>query len=100
MSGRWKTVTVEMRFLADVELICEEVPRHTLCVRSSVLDVKCKEKSIHDVLQMTVREALDVLCAASQSDVPIAGARRGGIGLSKTALDNPARLFREGRRNA
>ncbi len=50
------TVTVEMRFLADVELICEEC-RGTR-YKSSVLDVRYKEKNIHDVLEMTVREAL------------------------------------------
>jgi len=50
------TVTVEMRFLADVELVCEEC-RGTR-YKSSVLEVHYKEKSIHDVLQMTVREAL------------------------------------------
>jgi excinuclease ABC subunit A len=50
------TVTVEMRFLADVELVCEEC-RGTR-YKSSVLDVHYKEKNIHDVLQMTVREAL------------------------------------------
>jgi excinuclease ABC subunit A len=50
------TVTVEMRFLADVELVCEEC-RGTR-YKSSVLDVTYKGKNIHDVLQMTVREAL------------------------------------------
>jgi len=50
------TVTVEMQFLADVELICEEC-RGTR-FKSSVLEVKYHGKSIHDVLQMTVREAL------------------------------------------
>jgi excinuclease ABC subunit A len=50
------TVTVEMRFLADVELICEEC-RGTR-YKSSVLDVQYHGKTIHDVLQMTVREAL------------------------------------------
>src|ERR1700678_2982872 len=50
------TVTVEMRFLADVELICEEC-RGTR-YKTSVLDVHYKEKNIHEVLQMTVREAL------------------------------------------
>jgi excinuclease ABC subunit A len=50
------TVTVEMRFLADVELVCEEC-RGTR-YKSSVLEVRYKEKNIHEVLQMTVREAL------------------------------------------
>jgi excinuclease ABC subunit A len=55
------TVTVEMRFLADVELICEEC-RGTR-YKSSVLDVHFKEKTIHDVLQLTVREALTFFAA-------------------------------------
>ena len=50
------TVTVEMRFLADVELVCEEC-RGTR-YKSGVLDVRYREKNIHEVLQMTVREAL------------------------------------------
>ncbi|MGA8013309.1 MAG: excinuclease ABC subunit UvrA [Candidatus Acidiferrales bacterium] len=50
------TVTVEMRFLADVELVCEEC-RGTR-YKSSVLEVRHRGKNIHDVLQMTVREAL------------------------------------------
>ncbi|MGB8437795.1 MAG: excinuclease ABC subunit UvrA [Candidatus Acidiferrales bacterium] len=55
------TVTVEMRFLADVALVCEEC-RGTR-YKSSVLDVTYKEKNIHDVLQMTVREALAFFAA-------------------------------------
>jgi excinuclease ABC subunit A len=50
------TVTVEMQFLADVELICEEC-RGTR-FKSSVLEVQYRGKNVHDVLGMTVREAL------------------------------------------
>src|SRR5208283_3745026 len=50
------TVTVEMQFLADVELVCEECRGRRF--KSSVLEVLYKGKSIYDVLQMTVREAL------------------------------------------
>jgi excinuclease ABC subunit A len=50
------TVTVEMQFLADVELVCEEC-RGTR-FKSSVLEVRYREKNIHEVLQLTVREAL------------------------------------------
>ena len=50
------TVTVEMRFLADVELVCEEC-RGTR-YKSSVLDVRYRGKNIHETLQLTVREAL------------------------------------------
>src|SRR5690349_20619560 len=50
------TVTVEMQFLADVELICEEC-RGTR-FKAEVLDVRYRGKNIHDVLNLTVREAL------------------------------------------
>jgi excinuclease ABC subunit A len=50
------TVTVEMQFLADVELLCEECRGKRF--KSSVLEVRYHGKNIHDVLQMTVREAL------------------------------------------
>ncbi len=54
-------VTVEMQFLADVELICEEC-RGTR-FKSGVLEVRYREKNIHEVLQLTVREALVFFCA-------------------------------------
>jgi excinuclease ABC subunit A len=50
------TVTVEMQFLADVELTCEEC-RGTR-FKSEILDVKYKGKNIAEVLSMTIREAL------------------------------------------
>jgi excinuclease ABC subunit A len=50
------TVTIEMQFLADVELTCEDC-RGTR-FREEILDVKYKGKSIHEVLQLTVREAI------------------------------------------
>ncbi len=50
------TVTVEMQFLADVELPCEECSGTRY--KASTLEIHYKNRSIHDVLQMTVREAL------------------------------------------
>jgi excinuclease ABC subunit A len=50
------TVTVEMQFLADVELPCEEC--NGTRYKASVLEIKYKGKSIHDVLNLTVKEAL------------------------------------------
>ena len=50
------TVTVEMQFLADVELVCEEC-RGTR-FKSSVLEVRFRDKNIHEVLALTVHEAL------------------------------------------
>jgi len=50
------TVTVEMQFLADIELPCEDC--NGTRYQAKILDVHYKGKSIHDVLQMTVKEAL------------------------------------------
>jgi excinuclease ABC subunit A len=50
------TVTVEMQFLADVELPCEDC--NGTRYQSKVLQVEYKGKNIHDVLQLTVKEAL------------------------------------------
>ena len=50
------TVTVEMQFLADVELPCEEC--NGTRYKPSILEIKYKGRNIHDVLNMTVKEAL------------------------------------------
>ena len=50
------TVTVEMQFLADVELPCEDC-RGTR-YQAKILEVQYKGKNIHEVLQLTVKEAL------------------------------------------
>jgi excinuclease ABC subunit A len=50
------TVTVEMQFLADIELPCEEC--NGTRYKATILDIKYKGKSIYDVLNMTVKEAL------------------------------------------
>ncbi|MGA3350538.1 MAG: excinuclease ABC subunit UvrA [Candidatus Sulfotelmatobacter sp.] len=53
------TVTVEMQFLADVELICEECKGTRY--KAQVLDVRYHGKNIHEVLNLTVKEALKFL---------------------------------------
>jgi excinuclease ABC subunit A len=50
------TVTVEMQFLADVELPCEDC--NGMRYQPRILEVHYKGKNIHEVLQMTVKEAL------------------------------------------
>jgi excinuclease ABC subunit A len=50
------TVTVEMQFLADVELICDECKGARY--KPQVLEVRYKGKNIHEVLDLTIREAL------------------------------------------
>jgi len=50
------TVTVEMQFLADVELVCDDC-RGTR-YKSAILDIKYKGLNIHEVLQLSVSEAI------------------------------------------
>jgi excinuclease ABC subunit A len=50
------TVTVEMQFLADVELVCEECKGARY--KPQVLEVRYRGKNIHEVLNLTVKEAL------------------------------------------
>ena len=55
------TVTVEMQFLADVELLCEDCKGTRF--KQSVLDVKYHGLNIHEVLQLTVKEAISFFSA-------------------------------------
>jgi excinuclease ABC subunit A len=56
------TVTVEMQFLADVELICEECKGTRY--KPQVLEVRYRGKNIHEVLNLTVKEALKFFAEA------------------------------------
>ncbi|MCX6238077.1 MAG: excinuclease ABC subunit UvrA [Bacteroidia bacterium] len=49
-------IKVEMQFMADIHLTCESC--HGKRFKADVLDVKFKEKSIYDILEMTVDEAI------------------------------------------
>ncbi len=51
------TVSVEMQFLADVELVCEECKGTRY--KTGIMDIRYKDRNIHEVLQLTVREAVD-----------------------------------------
>jgi excinuclease ABC subunit A len=56
------TVTVEMQFLADVELICDECKGTRY--KSGILEIKYNGLNIHEVLQLTVREAMTFFSGA------------------------------------
>jgi len=56
------TVTVEMQFLADVELICEECKGARY--KPQVLEVRYRGKNIHEALDLTVKEALQFFANA------------------------------------
>lgn len=51
------TVTVEMQFMADLVLPCEAC--HGTRFKREILEVKYRDKNIHDVLEMTIDEAIE-----------------------------------------
>jgi excinuclease ABC subunit A len=72
------TVTVEMQFLADVELICEECKGTRY--KPQVLDVRYRGKNIHDVLNLTVREALKFFAEAPKVTEKLRSLEEVGLG--------------------
>jgi excinuclease ABC subunit A len=59
------SVTVEMQFLADVNLICEGCNGKRF--KEDVLEVKYNDKSIFDILELTVDDAIEVF--AKKKDI-------------------------------
>lgn len=57
------TITVEMQFMADLVLECEHC--HGKRFKQDVLDVQYKGVNIHDVLEMTVNQAIEFFSAYS-----------------------------------
>ena len=83
------TVTVEMQFLADVELICEECKGTRY--KPTVLDVRYRGKNIHEVLNLTVKEALKFFAEAPKITEKLRSLEEVGLGYlrlgqSATAL--------------
>ncbi len=61
------TITVEMQFMANMKLQCEAC--HGKRFKSDTLEVKFKEKSIYDILEMTVNEAIDFFTAHKEKSI-------------------------------
>lgn len=58
---------VEMQFLADVHLVCESCGGKRF--KEEVLEVKIKDKSIYDVLEMSVDEAIDFFANTDSANI-------------------------------
>jgi excinuclease ABC subunit A len=72
------TVTVEMQFLADVELICEECKGTRY--KAQVLEVRYRGKNIHEVLNLTVKEALKFFAEAPKITEKLRSLEEVGLG--------------------
>ncbi|HCY00870.1 MAG TPA: excinuclease ABC subunit A [Bacteroidales bacterium] len=55
------TIKVEMQFMADVTLVCESCEGKRF--KEDVLEVKYRDNSIYDVLEMTVNQAIEFFSA-------------------------------------
>ena len=60
-------ITVEMQFMADLELECDAC--HGKRFKHDVLDVMFNGKNIYDVLEMTVKEAIDFFGKYGKDDI-------------------------------
>jgi excinuclease ABC subunit A len=72
------TVTVEMQFLADVELICEECKGARY--KPTVLEVRYRGKNIHEVLNLTVKEGLKFFAEAPKITDKLRSLEEVGLG--------------------
>jgi len=72
------TVTVEMQFLADVELICEQCKGTRY--KPTVLEVRYRGKNIHEVLNLTVKEALKFFAEAPKITEKLRSLEEVGLG--------------------
>lgn len=61
------TITVEMQFMADLELTCEAC--HGKRFKNEILEVCFNGKNINDVLEMTVSEALEFFGEHGQKQI-------------------------------
>jgi excinuclease ABC subunit A len=79
-------VRIDMQFLADVYLRCEECGGRRF--RPEVLGVRYKGRSIHDVLEMSIREALQFFSAQPRLKQRLKALDQ--IGLGYLRLGQPA----------
>lgn len=82
------TITVEMQFMADLVLECESC--HGKRFKAETLEVKFHEKSIYDVLQMTVDEAIEFFELHSEKRIVKKLKSLQDVGLGYIKLGQPS----------
>ena len=71
-------VTVEMQFLADIQTRCEACSGRRF--RPDVLDVRYRDRNIHDILQMTVEQAFTFFNGHRRIQQRLNALRQAGLG--------------------
>ncbi|HXE31781.1 MAG TPA: excinuclease ABC subunit UvrA [Terriglobales bacterium] len=71
-------VAVDMQFLADVELVCEEC--NGTRYQAALLEVRLNGKNVHDILQMTVQAAIAFFAGQPKIERPLRLLQEIGLG--------------------
>ncbi|RYD76959.1 MAG: excinuclease ABC subunit A [Sphingobacteriales bacterium] len=79
-------ITIEMQFMADVEVICENC--NGARYKADLLEVTYKEKNISDVLNMTVHDAIEYF--AEHKEIVNAIMPLSKVGLDYLTLGQPS----------
>lgn len=78
---------IEMQFMADIELTCEECGGKRY--RKDVLQVKYRGKNIHDVLEMSVSEAIEFFVDEERITTKLQPLEDVGLGYLKLGQSAP-----------
>jgi excinuclease ABC subunit A len=79
--------TIEMQFMADIELTCEECSGKRY--RKDVLQVEYRGKNIHDVLDMSVSEAIEFFVDEDRITTKLQPLEDVGLGYLKLGQSAP-----------
>lgn len=71
-------LTIDMQFLADVETTCEKC--HGRRFRPEVLEVRYRDRSVHEILQMTAEDAFTFFNGQRRLQQRLNALRQAGIG--------------------
>lgn len=71
-------VTVAMQFLADIETVCEEC--HGLRFRPEVIEIRYRDRSVSDILDMTADEAFTFFNGHHRIQQRLNAVRQSGLG--------------------
>ena len=82
------TVTVEMQFMADLQLKCEECGGKRF--KSEVLEVRFEGKNIYDILEMTINQAIEFFTQHKQEKIARRLKPLQDVGLGYIHLGQPS----------
>ncbi len=71
-------VTIDMQFLADIETICEQCQGRRF--RPDILEIRYRDRSINDILEMTADEAFTFLNGNRRIQQRLNAVRQAGLG--------------------